>query len=113
MREDLFMYGEDLEWCWRMRRAGWRIGVCSSTTFEHHTSSSARQSFCEGEKERRIAAGIDAACRSMYGQTHARALAAVTAVSLGLESCAPGRDPAHRQRSRRAARNWQNLARRR
>jgi hypothetical protein len=25
--ESFFMYCEDLEWCWRMRRAGWRI-VC-------------------------------------------------------------------------------------
>ena len=38
MREELFMYGEDLEWCWRMRRAAWGIGVCSSTTFVHDTS---------------------------------------------------------------------------
>ena len=30
LREDLFMYGEDIEWCWRLRRAGWRIGVCSA-----------------------------------------------------------------------------------
>ena len=27
--ERFFLYGEDIEWCWRMRRAGWSIGVCS------------------------------------------------------------------------------------
>jgi len=55
LREELFMYGEDLEWCWRMRRAGWRIGVCSSATFVHDTSSSARITFGEDEVQRRIA----------------------------------------------------------
>jgi hypothetical protein len=110
LREDLFMYGEDLEWCWRMRRAGWRIGVCTETTFRHRTSSSARASFGEAEKERRIAAGINAACRLMYGPTHARALAAVTAASLTVEACSPGRASAHRLRARRVARNWRQLA---
>ena len=76
LREELFMYGEDVEWCWRMRRAGWRIGVCSSTTFVHDTSSSARATFGEHYVQRRIAEGTDAACRLMYGVRHARALAA-------------------------------------
>ena len=110
LREDLFMYGEDLEWCWRMRRAGWRIGVCAETTFTHRTSSSARASFGEDETERRVAAGIDAACRIMYGPTHARALAAVTAASLSVEACSPRRAPAHRQRARDAAHRWRELA---
>ncbi len=70
MREELFMYGEDLEWCWRMRRAGWGIGVCSSTTFVHDTSSSARLTFGEDYVQRRIAEGTDAACRLMYGARH-------------------------------------------
>ena len=35
LREDLFLYGEDLSGCRRMARAGWGIGVCASTTFVH------------------------------------------------------------------------------
>ena len=64
LREDLFIYGEDLEWCWRMRRAGWRVGVCSTATFVHDTSSSARATFGAREdpvadrlRNRRCAAG--------------------------------------------------------
>jgi N-acetylglucosaminyl-diphospho-decaprenol L-rhamnosyltransferase len=110
LREELFLYGEDLEWCRRMARAGWAIGVCSSTTFVHQTGSSASLSFGAEETERRIAAGIDAAHRMLYGSVRARALAALTALSLGLESCAPGRAAPHRQRARRAARTWQALA---
>lgn len=113
MREDLFMYGEDIEWCWRMRHAGWAIGVCADVSFAHGTSASARASWGEKEKERRIAAGVDAACRAIYGGAHARALAAVTFAALALEARAPGRAPAQRDRARASAQLWRRLARRR
>lgn len=104
------MYGEDVEWCWRMRRAGWRVGVCSSTTFVHGTSSSARRTFSEDEVPRRIAEGLDGACRLMYGPRHARVLAMVTALAYALDALAPGTSPAQRDRARAAARVWRRLA---
>ena len=113
LREDLFMYGEDIEWCWRLRRAGWRIGVCASARFVHRGGSSARRTWGEPEQERRIAAGVDAACRSMYGPAHARALAALTGLALRLDSHGPQRDSAQRVRARDGARVWEQLARRR
>ena len=111
LREELFMYGEDVEWCWRMRRSGWRVGVCSSTTFVHDTSSSARLTLSQDGVERRIAEGMDAACRLMYGPKHARALAAVTALAFALDAWAPGKSPEERERARAAARMWRALAR--
>lgn len=113
MREDLFMYGEDLEWCWRMRRAGWAIGVCSSTTFVHDTSSSARLTFGEDYVQRRIAEGTDAACRLMYGARHGRVLAALTAAAFTLDARAPGKSSAQRDRARASACLWRRLAARR
>jgi len=113
MREELFMYGEDLEWCWRMRRAGWGIGVCSSTTFVHDTSSSARVTFGQDDLPRRIAEGTDAACRLMYGVTHARVLAALTAVAFALDARAPGKSSAQRAQARASASVWRTLAARR
>ena len=113
LREDLFMYGEDIEWCWRLRRAGWRIGVCSAARFVHRGGSSARRSWGEHEHDRRIAAGVDEACRSMYGPAHARALAALTGLALRLDSYGPAREPARRVRARDGARIWAQLARRR
>jgi GT2 family glycosyltransferase len=110
MREELFMYGEDLEWCWRMRRGGWRVGVCSSATFVHDTSSSARLTFGDQEAERRVAEGLDAACRLMYGPRHARALAALTALAYALDARAPGKPPGQRDQARAAARVWRRLA---
>jgi N-acetylglucosaminyl-diphospho-decaprenol L-rhamnosyltransferase len=113
MREELFMYGEDLEWCWRMRRAGWRIGVCSGTTFVHDTSTSARVTFGDDEVRRRIAEGTDAACRLMYGAPHARALGALTAVAFLVDAEAPGKSQAARDQARASARVWRRLAARR
>jgi GT2 family glycosyltransferase len=110
MREELFMYGEDVEWCWRMRRAGWRVGVCSSTTFVHGTSSSARRTFSEDEVQRRIAEGMDGACRLMYGPKHARVLAMVTALAYAVDALSPGTSPAERDRARAAARVWHRLS---
>jgi N-acetylglucosaminyl-diphospho-decaprenol L-rhamnosyltransferase len=110
MREDFFMYGEDLEWCLRMRRAGWKIGVCSRVEFRHDGSSSATRTFGEAEKERRIAAGLYAACRVAYGPFHARVLAAITALAHGLEAAAPRRDADDRLRARATARAWGRLA---
>jgi len=110
MREELFMYGEDVEWCWRMRRAGWRIGVCSSTTFIHETSSSALRTFGDEDVKRRIAEGMDAACRLMYGPRYARLLAGLTALSFAVDARVPGKSSTERKRARAAARRWRRLA---
>jgi GT2 family glycosyltransferase len=110
LREHFFMYGEDIEWCWRMRQAGWRIGVCADTRFVHQRSSSAHRSWGEEDKERRIAVGIDAACQEIWGPLHARLFAGLTALSLWLESRAPRRDAAHRERTNLIARAWWEVA---
>jgi GT2 family glycosyltransferase len=105
------MYGEDIEWCWRIRRAGWRIGVCSTTTFQHNKSSSARRSWDDDEQGKRVAAGIHAASREMYGEAHARALAAVTALALIAEANGPSRTLENHQAAMRSSRIWWQLAR--
>lgn len=40
--EDYFMYGEDLDWCYRMRRAGWRIYYVPATQIIHFGGASGR-----------------------------------------------------------------------
>ena len=110
LRADMFMYGEDIEWCCRIRRAGWGVGVCSTTVFTHATGSSARRSWGSFETERRMAEGVNRAHRILYGSAHAHGLAAATALSLCLEAAAPGRQAEHRRRMRRAAKTWWRLA---
>jgi len=41
--EDFFMYYEEIEWCWRIRRAGWKIVYVPQARVTHHWMGSARQ----------------------------------------------------------------------
>lgn len=44
MDGDFFMYGEEAEWCFRIRRAGWRNLYLPGPTILHHGAQSAKQS---------------------------------------------------------------------
>jgi GT2 family glycosyltransferase len=41
--EGYFMYVEEMDWCWRMRAAGWSIYCAPSACVIHHEGQSARQ----------------------------------------------------------------------
>lgn len=42
--EDFFMYGEDLDWCWRAKAAGFKVTYVPVTTVVHDKGSSSRKS---------------------------------------------------------------------
>lgn len=41
--EDFFMYGEDLDWCFRIQQAGWRIMYTPSTQIIHYKGESTKR----------------------------------------------------------------------
>jgi O-antigen biosynthesis protein len=41
--EDFFMYGEDLDWCYRIQQAGWRIYYTPDTQIIHYKGESTRK----------------------------------------------------------------------
>lgn len=41
--ERFFMYSEEVEWCHRLRGAGWRVVYCPAATIVHHEGASSRQ----------------------------------------------------------------------
>jgi GT2 family glycosyltransferase len=41
--EGYFMYAEEVDWCWRMRQAGWPLYCVPSAIVIHHGGASARQ----------------------------------------------------------------------
>lgn len=45
MREDFFMYGEDMEWCARAKSYGWQVAVLPSLAVLHHHAASSKQNF--------------------------------------------------------------------
>ena len=108
-----FMYGEDIEWCWRMRRAGYRVGVHAGVSFVHGGSPSSTNAWGAAGRARRVILGCHAANVSMHGSAHARTIAAVTAVALWLEAHSPGRSEEHRADAATAASQWLKLALRR
>jgi N-acetylglucosaminyl-diphospho-decaprenol L-rhamnosyltransferase len=109
--ESFFLYGEDLDWCWRMRSAGWRIATCPAALATHHASASSRRTWPEDEVARRIAAGVAEACRKVRGTRYARAYALVTVLALSLEAWHPGRSPEHRRGAASARRAWSRTLR--
>jgi GT2 family glycosyltransferase len=50
--EQFEMYSEDHEWCWRMRKAGWRVVFEPSATVIHHGGVSATRRWSNEEKLR-------------------------------------------------------------
>ncbi len=43
--EETFMYAEDLEYCWRAKRAGFRVAYCPSACVYHSGQASARRNY--------------------------------------------------------------------
>ncbi|WP_309120857.1 glycosyltransferase family 2 protein [Paenibacillus sp.] len=41
--EEFFMYGEDIDWCYRIKEAGWRIMYHPATTVIHYKGASSRR----------------------------------------------------------------------
>jgi N-acetylglucosaminyl-diphospho-decaprenol L-rhamnosyltransferase len=104
--EDFFLYGEDLEWCWRIRRAGWRVAVCPEGGGEHHASASSRRTWDEPLVQERIAAGTLRAVASTRGRGYARAYALANALALAVESWHVGRTRESRAQASNVRRAW-------
>ena len=43
MDEGFFMYGEEIDWCWRLRKASWQVYCVPNARVVHHEGQSARQ----------------------------------------------------------------------
>ncbi len=53
--EEYFMYGEDIDWCYRIKKAGWRIVYNPTATILHKKKQSGRAHFL---KKRRVTTEI-------------------------------------------------------
>lgn len=100
LSEHELMYGEDTEWCWRIRRAGWRIGVCAALRFQHDEGQSAIRTWGETERRRRMWHGMYAACIQMRGTAYCRLLMATNALAVLIEAYHPRRTQGERARAR-------------
>jgi GT2 family glycosyltransferase len=100
LSERELMYGEDTEWCWRIRRAGWRIGACGAFRFRHDEGQSAIRTWGETERRWHMWHGMYAACVQMRGSYYCRLLMATNALALLIEAYHPRRMSGERARAR-------------
>jgi N-acetylglucosaminyl-diphospho-decaprenol L-rhamnosyltransferase len=110
LNEAFFVYGEDLEFCWRLRRCGWEIRTSPAAAVLHHESSSSTQTWTRETVNERIASEILRACEMLHGRTYARAYARLMTLALALEARHPGRRPERRERASAACRAWRRAA---
>jgi GT2 family glycosyltransferase len=89
LSEEVLFYGEDSEWCWRIRNAGWRIGVCGQVSFEHEEGQSTSRTWDEDDRSRRMWRGIYDACRLMRGSLYTKLLTAVNTAAFAIEAYDP------------------------
>src|SRR6185369_9468775 len=61
--EDFYMFYEEVEWCWRVRRAGWKVMYVPESLIVHHHMGSVRQRVWAMSK-RLLKSGI-----TYYGKT--------------------------------------------
>jgi N-acetylglucosaminyl-diphospho-decaprenol L-rhamnosyltransferase len=106
MTERSFIYGEDVEWCWRMQRAGWRVGICRTREFVHVKGASASTIWEQGEVERRETDAELAVVADVKGPIWMRAYAGIVGLGLLIESIHPRRSKDQRRQMRRLARAW-------
>jgi GT2 family glycosyltransferase len=76
--ERFFLYGEDVEWCHRMLRGGWRTYLVPAAAAVHHGGMSAAQ-VSPAETRRRLYAARLRLYRALYGPVGALAPSAVAA----------------------------------
>lgn len=115
LSEDFFMYGEDVEWCLRVRRKGWEVWLCPSAEILHYGGQSAAQAWSDTKRERIIQDSIYRAVEQHRGRAYVRVLHAARWLAASLEDVraallrtAPRRSAAspayHREALRRLSR---------
>ena len=85
LSEVFFMYGEDLEWCLRMRRHGWEIWYCHEAEVLHHGGQSSAQRWDDRGRLCTILDGTYKAIERHRGRAYVRSLQTATLVALRLE----------------------------
>lgn len=100
--ESLFMYAEDLDWCWRANRQGWEIWFTPDAVVRHVGNASGAQRY-GAERERVVIANANVIARRHLGRPRVaawRTLNAVGAARLAARSAI--------RRDRATARFWRD-----
>ena len=85
LSEEFFMYGEDLEWCLRMRQKGWEIWFCPEAEVLHYGGQSSALKWDETGRGQKIEQGFYQALRQHHSEFYVRSLQAAQLIALSAE----------------------------
>ena len=85
LSDKFFMYGEDLEWCLRMRRQNWEVWFCPDAEVLHHGGQSSMQQWSEIRLGYRLWDGFYQALLLHRSWISVRALQVITLASSCVE----------------------------
>jgi len=82
LSDDFFMYGEDLEWCLRMRRHGWKVWFCHNAEVLHYGGQSSAKKWADAGKQKIILDQSYKAIEMQRGRLYVALLKIVTLLTL-------------------------------
>lgn len=82
LSDDFFMYGEDLEWCLRMRRHGWQVWFCHNAEVLHYGGQSSAKKWEDAAKQKIILDNSYKAIEIHRGRLYVALLKTVTLLAL-------------------------------
>ena len=97
LSEAVPMYGEDSEWCWRIRRAGFRIGLSGQTPWLHEGGRSTALTWEAPDTTFRIWRGTYASCVVRRGRLYTALLWCANIAAFTLERVHPRRARVQRE----------------
>jgi GT2 family glycosyltransferase len=100
LSEAVPMYGEDSEWCWRIRRAGFQIGLVGQTPWLHDGGQSTALTWEAPETTFRIWRGIYASCAIRRGGPYTALLWCANVAAFALERVHPRRTAVQQELAR-------------
>lgn len=85
LSEKFFMYGEDVEWCLRVRSKGWEVWFCPEAEVLHYGGQSSAQAWSDTKREQIILDSIYRAVEEHRGRAYVGALHAAHWLAASLE----------------------------
>jgi GT2 family glycosyltransferase len=83
LAEEFFMYGEDIEWCLRMKKRGWEVWFCHEAEVTHLGAQSAALRWSGDEKRELSVSNYYRALEMHHSRAYVQTLRAIRAVGLG------------------------------
>lgn len=109
MSDEFPMYGEDVEWCWRFKEAGWKIGVVNRLSISHIGGTSTTRSYEVSERITRVERATSDVLVKMRGRFYSVAWVALELMIAVTEAFHPGRSTDERDFSLKRSRALFNI----